>query len=200
MSLARVRLVLWGLIIIIGIGATLYTLYQQTQPKSSASVQFGGDFTMQNAAGGEFTQANFVGKPTMLFFGYTFCPDVCPTTLYEATTWRNELNLTGEDVQIVFMSVDPKRDTAEALSDYLGSFGDDLIGLTGTEEQVNATKKTFGILGEIVNTDGASDYLINHTATLFLLDDKGHLFGTVGYGEAKDSAMAKVKRLMGING
>ena len=200
MSLARVRLVLWGLVVIVGIAATLFTVYQQSQPKKPQAVQFGGDFTMQRAKGGEFTQADFKGKPTMLFFGYTFCPDVCPTTLYESTTWRTELGLTGEDVQIIFMSVDPERDTPEMLATYLTSFGDDLIGLTGTREQVDHVKKTFGVFAENVESEGASEYLVNHTATLFLLDKNGDLFGTIGFGENKESAIAKLKRLMESNG
>ncbi|MGJ8527022.1 SCO family protein [Maritalea sp.] len=200
MSLSRVRMILWGLVVAVGIAATLFTVYQQTQPKRSQTVHFGGDFTLQQASGGEFTQADFSGKPTMLFFGYTFCPDVCPTTLFESTNWRKELGLTGEDIRIVFVSVDPERDTPEQLATYLSSFGDDLIGLTGTPEQVDHVKKTFGIFGERVESEGASDYLVNHTATLFLLDKTGDLFGTIGFGEAKDSAVAKLKRLMANNG
>ena len=200
MSLARVRLVLWGLVVIAGITFTLFAIYPQNQPKRPQAVRFGGDFTMQRATGGEFTEADFVGKPTMLFFGYTFCPDVCPTTLYESTTWRTELGLTGDDIQIVFVSVDPERDTPELLASYLTSFGDDLIGLTGTQAQVDHIKKAFGIYSENVKSEGASEYLVNHTATLFLLDKSGDLFGTIGFGEAKDNAVAKLKRLMDSNG
>ena len=102
-------------------------------------------------------------------------------------------------MNIIFVSVDPERDTPESMDTYLSAFGEGLIGLTGTVEQVNHVKKTFGVVGERVETDGASDYLVNHTATLFLLDDKGDLFGTVAYGEAKDIAVAKLKRLMKID-
>ncbi len=199
MSIARVRMVLWGLVIIVGITATLFTVYQQTQPKTAQAVKFGGPFTLVSTKGETFTEADFVGKPSMLFFGYTFCPDVCPTTLFEATSWKAELGLTADDVNIIFVSVDPERDTPESMDTYLSAFGEGLIGLTGTVEQVNHVKKTFGVVGERVETDGASDYLVNHTATLFLLDDKGDLFGTVAYGEAKDIAVAKLKRLMKID-
>ena len=96
--------------------------------------------------------------------------------------------------------MDPERDTPEQVATYLSSFGDDLIGLTGTTEQVDHVKKTFGIIGERVESEGASDYLVNHTATLFLLDNTGDLFGTIGFGEAKDTAIAKLKRLMASNG
>lgn len=200
MSLARVRMILWGLVVVVGIAATLFTVYQQTQPKKPQAVAFGGPFTMQSSAGGAFTEQDLKGKPTMMFFGYTFCPDVCPTTLFEATNWRKELGLTNDDVRILFVSVDPERDTPETLNTYLASFGQDLVGLTGTQEQVDDMKKTFGIFGEKVETEGASDYLVNHTATLFLLDAEGNLAGTIGYGENKESAIAKLRRLVGING
>jgi protein SCO1/2 len=193
-------MVLWGLVVVVSIAATLFTVYQQTQPQKPQAVAFGGPFTMQSSTGEAFTEQDLKGKPTMMFFGYTFCPDVCPTTLFEATNWRKELGLTNDDVRIVFVSVDPERDTPEALETYLSSFGEGLIGLTGTQEQVDHVKTTFGIFGERVETDGASDYLVNHTATLFLLDEEGNLFGTIGFGENKESAIAKLRRLVGANG
>lgn len=200
MSLARVRMVLWGLVVIVGIAATAFTVYQQSQPKKPQVVAFGGPFTMQSSEGGTYTEKDLLGKPTMMFFGYTFCPDVCPTTLFEATNWRKELGLTNDDVRIVFVSVDPERDTPEALKTYLSSFGEGIVGLTGTQEQVDHVKSTFGIFGEKVESEGASDYLVNHTATLFLLDEQGDLLGTIGFGENKESAIAKLRRLVGADG
>lgn len=199
MSLARVRLVLWALVLIVGVAATVFTLYRQTLP-ASETVRIGGNFEMINTKGETFTQDNLKGEPTMMFFGYTFCPDVCPTTLYESNVWRQALDLTSDDIKTVFVSVDPERDTPEQLDAYLSSFGEDIIGLTGTEEQVEQIKSQYGIFSEKVTDGDSSDYLVNHTATLFLLDENGDFAGTIAYGEGKESAVAKLQRLLNIEG
>lgn len=199
MSLARVRLILWALVLVVGLAATVFTLYRQTLPDSDR-VRIGGDFEMVNTKGETFTQADLKGEPTMMFFGYTFCPDVCPTTLYESNVWRQALDLNSEDIKTVFVSVDPERDTPEQLDAYLGSFGEDIIGLTGTQAQVDAIKAKYGIFSEKVTDEDSSDYLVNHTATLFLLDEDGQFAGTIAYGEGKESAVAKLKRLLKIEG
>lgn len=199
MSLARVRLILWALVIIVGIAATVFTLYRQTLPDSER-VRFGGDFEMITTKGESFTQADLKGEPTMMFFGYTFCPDVCPTTLYESNVWRQALDLNNEDIKTIFVTVDPERDTPEQLDAYLSSFGDGIIGLTGTPEQVEKIKANYGVFSERATDEGSSDYLVNHTATLFLLDENGQFAGTIAYGEGKESAVAKLKRLMNIEG
>ncbi len=144
MSLARVRLILWALVLIVGVTATIFTLYRQTLP-ASETVRFGGDFELVNTKGETYTQADLAGEPTMMFFGYTFCPDVCPTTLYESNVWRQALDLTSDDIKTVFVTVDPERDTPEQLDTYLSSFGEDIIGLTGTPEQVDEIKSNYGI-------------------------------------------------------
>ncbi|MCF4097881.1 SCO family protein [Maritalea mediterranea] len=199
MNLARVRLVLWGLVLIVGIAATILMIYRQTLPDSDR-VRIGGNFEMVTTKGESFNQNDLKGEPTMLFFGYTFCPDVCPTTLYESNVWRQALDLTGKDIKTVFVTVDPERDTPEQLDAYLSSFGDDIIGLTGTNEQVDNIKSKFGIFSEKAVDEDSSDYLVNHTATLFLLDENGQFAGTIAYGEGKESAVAKLRRLLNIEG
>ncbi|AVX05191.1 SCO family protein [Maritalea myrionectae] len=199
MSLARVRLILWALVLIVGVTATIFTLYRQTLP-ASETVRFGGDFELVSTKGETFTQDDLAGEPTMMFFGYTFCPDVCPTTLYESNVWRQALDLTSEDIKTVFVTVDPERDTPEQLDAYLSSFGEDIIGLTGTPEQVDEIKSKYGIFSEKVTDEDSSDYLVNHTATLYLLDENGVFAGTIAYGEGKESAVAKLKRLLNIEG
>lgn len=199
MNLARTRLILWALVLVVGVAATLFTLYRQTLPETER-VRFGGTFEMMDTKGKVFTQEDLKGEPTMMFFGYTFCPDVCPTTLYESGVWREALNLDFKDIKTVFVSVDPKRDTPEQLATYLSSFSEDIIGLTGTQAQVDEIKARYGIFSEEVRDEGSSDYLVNHTATLFLLDKDGKFAGTIAFGENKDSAVGKLKRLLKIEG
>jgi protein SCO1/2 len=156
--------------------------------------QFGGEFTLTSMAGEAFTQADLLGSPTMMFFGYTYCPDVCPTTLAEATSWREELGLTPEQMKIVFVSVDPARDTPEHLAEYLSAFGD-VIGLTGTEAQIDMIKRGYGVFSEISGDTSSGTYLVNHTASVYMLDSGGDFRGTIAYGEARETALQKVERL-----
>ncbi len=164
------------------------------QAELAAGPQFGGEFALTSATGETFTQADLLGSPTMMFFGYTFCPDVCPTTLAEATSWREELGLGPEDMKIVFVSVDPARDTPEKLETYLSAFGD-IIGLTGTQAQVDVIKRGYGVYSEISGDPSSSTYLVNHTASVYMLDSGGDFRGTIAYGEAREIALEKVERL-----
>ncbi|HHS82582.1 MAG TPA: SCO family protein, partial [Devosia sp.] len=98
----------------------------------------GGPFTMQATTGKTFTEKDLVGRPSLLFFGYTFCPDVCPTTLADTTSWRAALGLGADDLNIIFVSVDPERDDMDSLKEYVGAFGSSIIGLRGTKAQTDA--------------------------------------------------------------
>jgi protein SCO1/2 len=133
-----------------------------------------------------------------MFFGYTYCPDVCPTTLAELTALRQQLKLSPNQLRIVFTTVDPARDTLKQLSSYLSAFGSPIIGLTGTDAQVEAAKAAFGVYSKKGPDDGTGTYLVDHTATVFLLGKDGEFEGTVAYGEDQKSEAAKIKRLVGI--
>lgn len=192
-GLSRLRMILWGLVIIVGVGATL--LYFIRPPERPVGL-FGGTFTLQSTEGGDFTQDDLRGVPTLIFFGYTFCPEVCPTTLAESTSWRNTLGLTSEDLRLIFVSVDPKRDTIATMQEYLGIFGSPIIGLTGTDVEVEKAKKAFGVFSKISDDDSSTEYLIDHTASLFMLNEDGQFQGTIAFGEATQTAIEKVKRLV----
>ena len=194
-NMARLRMVLWGLVIVAGIAATvLYVFFPPQRPVGL----FGGEFTLQSTRGGEFTQADLRGTPSLIFFGYTFCPDVCPTTLAESTGWRESLGLTEDDLRLIFVTVDPERDTVENLEQYLSIFGSPVIGLSGTPEQTEAAKKAFGVYSEKVEDASSTEYLVNHTASVFLIDADGQFEGTIAYGEQRDTALEKVRKLLGI--
>lgn len=161
-----------------------------------AGPQFGGEFSLETTTGETFTQADLVGSPTMMFFGYTYCPDVCPTTLAETVAWREALGLSPDQLKIVFVTVDPKRDTQELLSVYLASFGE-IIGLTGDQAGIDKIKAGYGVFSETVGDASGEDYLVNHTASVFLLDATGDFAGTISYGEVRETALAKLRRLAG---
>jgi protein SCO1/2 len=192
-ALARFRIVLWGLVVVAALGATAFYVFR---PPASPLGLTGRPFTLETTTGETFTEANLSGAPSLVFFGYTFCPDVCPTTLAETVVWRQELGVTYGDLRTIFVTVDPERDTTQVLADYLGGFDPQVIGLVGTLEQTAAAKAAFGVMSEKSNPDDEF-YLVSHTASVFLVDKDGSFMGTISYGEAKDTAVAKIKRLIG---
>ena len=193
-GLSRLRIILWGVVILVGILATIF--YMVAPPKQT--IGFGSPFSLQATTGETFTQDSLKGTPTLMFFGYTFCPDVCPTTLVESTGWRSSLGLDENSLRIVFVSVDPERDTLDSMREYLSAFGSPVIGLTGTQEEIDNAKRVFSVFSEKVNDPGASEYLINHTASVFMINDQGEFIGTISFGEDRDVALEKIKRLVGI--
>ena len=195
-SIRNFRIVLWALVAIVAIGATaLYLIRPPARPLGVTGQQF----ALASTAGGSFTQDDLRGTPSLIFFGYTFCPDVCPTTLAETTAWREQLGLTPEQLRIIFVTVDPERDTLDMVKDYVEGFDPSIIGLVGDEAQTTAVKAAFGVLGERAEGFAEDDpyYLVDHTALTFLIAADGAFEGTVAYEESNDVALAKVKRLIG---
>ena len=193
--LRRLRFVLWSLVVVAGIGFT--ALYFLKPPERPVGL-FGGAFTLQTTDGKPFTEKDLIGIPTLMYFGYTFCPDVCPTTLAEIIGWKEELGLGADKLRVIMVTVDPERDTADNLRQYLDAFSPDFIGLVGDETETEAAKKAFGVFSQKVKTDAATDYLVDHTASVFLLGKDGRFEGTIAFGEDKQSAIAKIRRLTGL--
>lgn len=192
-GLRRFRMILWGLVIVAAIGATL--LFVLRPPANPLGVT-GKPFTLESTAGGTFTQENLKGTPSLVFFGYTFCPDVCPTTLAESVSWKQKAGITDAELRTIFVTVDPERDTKDVLKEYLGGFDPDVIGLVGTPEQTEAAKASFGVMSEKDDSADKEFYLVNHTATVFLIGRNGEFEGTIAYGENTDTAVAKVEKLV----
>lgn len=155
----------------------------------------GGPFTMVDDEGRTVTQADFKGKPTVMFFGFTHCPDVCPTTLFELAGLIDELGPEADKLNYVFVSVDPDRDTPQVLHDYIASFDDRIVGLTGTEAQMTAMAKEYHVYHKKVPTEGG-DYTMDHTATVYLMSPDNRLAGTIDYHESDDVALQKLKNLI----
>ncbi len=132
----------------------------------------------------------------MLFFGYTFCPDVCPTTLNELAQAMEILGKKSSQVQVIFVSVDPERDTPEHLAEYVSLFDPNFIGATASEEQLASLATLYGIYyeKEESNTDGG--YLVSHTATVLVIDKKGYLKLLLPYGTSAEAIAADVAYLL----
>ena len=192
-TLRNFRIVLWALVAVAALGATWLFLYRPPQRPLGIN---GQEFALNSSKGGTFTQNDLVGTPTLLFFGYTFCPDVCPTTLAETTAWRAKLGLTPEQLRIVFVTVDPDRDTPEMVKSYVEGFDPSIIGLVGDQAATDQVTAAFGVFSEKAGDVDSEFYLVNHTALTFLIDKDGKFQGTVAYEEAQYTAIAKVERLV----
>ncbi len=163
----------------------------QREPASSSSpaagslparppLDFGGDFTLTNQDGQPFNLADVRGKPVLLFFGYTSCPDMCPMTMSRIMSARSLLGAQGESVVTLFVSVDPKRDTPAQLKQYVASFSAPLVALTGSEQEVKQVAEMYHASYEYLNAE-SPNYLVNHTTAIFLIDPRGRLREYVGY-------------------
>lgn len=185
------RIVLWTLVAVAAIGATALFF---TRPQM-VNGPGGGQFALFDQRGNPVDNSVFVGKPSLLFFGYTHCPDVCPTTMGEMQGWFAALGDEANTLQGVFVTVDPARDTPEILGDYVSFVSDRILGLTGPEVEIDKVVKDWGALAERVNQDDGN-YLMNHTASVFLVNSKGEFAGTIAYGENTDIALEKIRRLV----
>ena len=200
-----IRIGLWALVALAALGLAWITTQDLLDPEGrermvGRAAALGGPFTATLAAADAeprpITQADLQGRPHAIFFGFTHCPDVSPTTLYEAGQWLARLGPDAEKIDVYFASVDPARDTAEIMGDYLRPFDDRIRAITGTPEQMEAMRREWRVFAERVPLEGEG-YNVNHTATTFLMDEDGRFFGTIGYGEDADAAVAKLKRLAG---
>ncbi|MDH6232489.1 protein SCO1/2 [Mesorhizobium soli] len=186
------RSILVGILVLMAAGVGWLTLdwYQSRH----SGEPFGNPFALIDQQGQPITEQAFRGHPSAVFFGFTHCPEVCPTTLYELDGWLKKLGDEGKDINAYFVSIDPERDTPEAMNTYVTNVSNRITGITGEPDKVAAMAKSFGIYARKVQLDGG-DYTMDHTASVLLLDKKGDFFGTIAYGESGDTALAKLKRL-----
>ncbi len=142
----------------------------------------GGPFTMLNHRAETVNEKTFLGKPMLLFFGFTFCPDVCPTELQVMTAALVEMGEAGKDIQPILVSIDPARDTPEILASYVSNFGDNVIGLTGTAEQVAAMAKAYRVFYQRQdNPKDPANYSMDHSAIIYLMGADGKFLKHFSY-------------------
>ena len=155
-------------------------------------------FQMTSHTGKPFTEQDLQGKVALLYFGYTFCPDVCPTELGYLAKIMRALGPDADQVIPVFITVDPARDTLAKMAEYVPLFDKRLIGLTGTQEQIEALAKAYGVFHERTNvvTKEPGYYLIDHSSSIFLIDPQGRLVDTLDSDSAIPSAVGRVMRLL----
>jgi len=155
------------------------------------------DFTLQGSDGRELKLSRYRGKVVALGFGYTFCPDVCPTTLAELAAAKKKLGAAGDAFQVVYVTVDPDRDTAAQLRTYLAAFDPTFVGGTGTPAQIDGVKKNYGIFAnKMPMKDNPSLYFVHHSSFIYLIDREGRLRAMSPYGRSVDDVASDVKALL----
>ncbi|MCB1457220.1 MAG: SCO family protein, partial [Nitratireductor sp.] len=167
------RIIAWSLVVLL-VGAVSFVWLNQGNQglQQLAGAGIGGPFTLSRTDGTVFTEKDIAGKPYAIFFGFTNCPEVCPTTLYEASGWLEQLGSDADKIGIYFVTVDPERDTPELIAEYVSSFDKRIVGLTGTPEQIETIKKEYRVFSQKVDLEGGG-YTIDHTASIYLMHGDG---------------------------
>lgn len=160
------------------------------------TVQIGGPFELVDGKGQPFTEKNLDGKPTLMFFGFTYCPDVCPTTLSDMQGWVEALGPKADDLNFVFVSVDPERDTPDVIAEYVAAFDERFTPLTGSRTQVDKVIKDYRVYARRVPLEDG-DYTMDHTAAVYMLNGDLDFVGTISYQEPEETALPKILKLLG---
>lgn len=193
------RLFLWILVAGMALALGWLTYEWQRTEKELAAEPYGVPFELVDQSGNPITEAAFHGRPTALFFGFTHCPEICPTTLFELDGWLRQVDPDGNKIGAYFVTVDPERDTPELLDAYISGVSDRITGITGPADKVNAAVKGFNVYAKKVPVDSADpdgEYTMDHTASVFLLDAEGRFKGTIAWGENPENAVTKLENLL----
>lgn len=197
-GLRGLRLVLWALVVLAlaGFGWLKFGAPRVDEITDLGTTRLGqGDYRLAATDGREFTQDTLKGQPSAVFFGYTHCPDVCPTTLGDIATWQQELGPEARDLRVFFITVDPERDPVETLRDYV-SWVPGVIGVSGAPEEIAKAVKAFRIYARKSPTQGGG-YNMDHSSTMLLFDRDGQYAGLIAYQEEHERAMTSLRRLLG---
>lgn len=195
-GMRKLRIVLWALVVVAAAGAGFLAYGPRSTGVSEVEAIYAKPFQLVNQDGAAVTEASFLGKPSAWFYGFTHCPDVCPTALAEMSALLEELEPDADKLNVVFVSVDPERDTPEIMKEYVEYFDDRITGLTGDLAQISTMAKDRYIFFEKEPMEGG-DYLMQHQASIQLVTADGRFFGTLATEEGFDTRMAKLRRLIG---
>jgi protein SCO1/2 len=182
---------LTGLVIFLGV--FLYATGQLGSGGAAGPSAIGGPFNLVDQNGKQVTDADLKGKPTLVFFGYTHCPDVCPATLFDVSEVLRALGKDGDRAGALFVTVDPERDTAPVLKDYLSSFDPRLRAATGDQQSIDAVEKAYRVYAKKVPTDKA-DYTMDHTALVYLMDKQGRFVAPFNLKRRPEEAAADLRK------
>lgn len=203
-TLKTIRAMSWAVVAVVafvGLATSLGWLQEeiltprQGKQELSPLLSAGGSFTATDQNGKAFTEKNITGKPTLMFFGFTSCPNICPTTLSELTSILEILKSDANKLNVVFVSVDPERDTTKQMADYLSAFDKRIIGLTLTPQELADMSKKFHFYYKKVPIEDG-DYTMDHTAGVYMLEANGAFSGVLDLHEPEKTKMEKVNMLI----
>lgn len=196
----RRGLVIAGLVVAALVAAAGYRFadghVRPAGPMAPSAVPIGGAFRLTSESGARVSDVDLRGRPFALYFGFTRCPDVCPTSMAEIAALLDRLGPQAADFRVYFVTVDPERDTPGLLEQYTDAFDPRIIGLTGTPDEIAAVATAYRAYYRKVPTS-FGDYTMDHTATIFLMDANGRFAATIAWQEVADSALAKLRHLLG---
>src|SRR5271169_3472740 len=173
-------------------GAIIFVTGRAPSPIGQAIASVGGPFHLQDQNGKPVTDTDMKGKPFLVFFGFTHCPDICPTTLFEMSQVMKALGPDADRTGALFITVDPERDTPAALKDYLSNFDPHLRGLTGDQAAINAAITAYGVYAKKVPLQG-DDYTMDHTAVVYLMDKDGRFVAPFNLKRTPEAAAKELR-------
>lgn len=179
-------------LIAVALGGGLSWLVFQPKPAASG---LGGPFNLVDVNGRPFSDRNLKGKPAVIYFGFTYCPEACPTTLMAETHWLKQLGPDADRLNMVFISIDPERDTPAVMKNYLKPFDSRIIGLTGSPQAVARAAKAYRVYYQKVPTSGG-DYTMDHSTALYLMDANGRFVQPLTYGVDEAHALTALRALL----
>lgn len=202
-KLKVIRYGAWAAVAALALAAAWIVGYQVVRVQENPQLanplpKIGGPFELVDGDGNTVTEQSFAGKPTLIYFGFTFCPEVCPTTLADMQGWITDLGPDADKLNFAFVTVDPERDTPEIMKDYVGAFDPRIHPLTGSREQVDKMLSAYRVYAKNVPLDDGG-YTMDHSAMVYVMDRDNSLTGTIAYGETHENAMAKLKRYIANN-
>lgn len=174
----------------VGIAIVLYMLFgKPANLRGTAYAEpypVAPNFQLKNANGNLVHLSDYQGKIVLLFFGYTYCPDVCPTTLAELKLVSDQIGEKASQIQVIFISVDPKRDTPEIAQKYVEQFSPNFLGLSGSLQELTPVWDQYGVYREVVDGTSPTNYIVNHTARVILVDQAGNMRLSYGFQTPKE--------------
>ena len=176
-------------------GAIIHITGRSPSGIGPAIAAVGGPFHLEDQNGKPVSDEDMKGRPFLVFFGFTHCPDVCPTTLFEMSEVIRQLGKDADRIGALFITVDPERDTPAALKDYLSNFDPHLRGLTGDPVAVNAAIKAYRVYAKKIPLEG-NDYTMDHTAVVYLMDKDGHFVAPFNFKRTPEAAAAELRRYL----
>lgn len=193
------RICVWGAVVLLAGFLLVSTMLPEPQAPAEAStgtVRVGGPFSLTSHQGERIDNQSLAGRPYLVFFGFTHCPEICPTTLFELTDLMSELGADADKFEVLFVTVDPERDTQELLASYMTSFDSRITALRGSSEETETALKAFSAYAKKVPLEDGQ-YTMDHTTGVYLIKGDGSFSGILDMHEPRETRLQKLRRLAG---